>query len=260
MTTVLPLRIEVIMYHPLAPVSREREVGFDDANDFEYLEFINRSDIAAIDLQGRKISGGLEYTFPAITLAPGERIVVARNEKAFRFRYGQSVRLAREYGAPDGGNKLDNAGETLVLRDPRGNIIQSVIFDDGWYPQTDGAGYSLQIVDVRSPDLQLWSQAAGWQPSDAVHGTPGQAARRIGDVDRDGQFTSADLVVVFQAGEYEDDVPGNSTWEEGDWNSDFDFDFDFDSADFVLAFQTGLYEQASNTKPQVLRSKLFLTR
>lgn len=40
------------------------------------------------------------------------------------------------------------------------------------------------------------------------------------------------------AGEYEDDIPGNSTWEEGDWNGDGDFD----SEDFELAFQTGLYE------------------
>ena len=85
MTTVLPLRIEEIMYHPLAPVLREREAGFDDANDFEYLEFINSSDIAAIDLQGCTISGGLEYTFPAIILAPGERIVVRATKRRFDF-------------------------------------------------------------------------------------------------------------------------------------------------------------------------------
>ena len=50
-----------------------------------------------------------------------------------------------------------------------------------------------------------------------------------------------DFVQVFQAGEYEDDIPGNSTWEEGDW----DGNGDFDSADFVMAFQTGLYEVKS---------------
>ena len=59
-----------------------------------------------------------------------------------------------------------------------------------------------------------------------------------GDANRDGVFDSADFVQVFQMGEYEDAIAGNSTWQEGDW----DGDGDFDSADFVAAFQTGLYE------------------
>ena len=41
------------------------------------------------------------------------------------------------------------------------------------------------------------------------------------------------------AGEYEDDMDGNSTWEEGDWNGDGDFS----SADLVLAFTEGNYSR-----------------
>ena len=41
------------------------------------------------------------------------------------------------------------------------------------------------------------------------------------------------MTAVFQAGEYEDNLVGNSTWAEGDWNGDGEFD----SADLVLAFQ-----------------------
>ena len=37
-----------------------------------------------------------------------------------------------------------------------------------------------------------------------------------GDSNRDGFFDSTDLVQVFQAGEYEDGIPLNSTWETGD--------------------------------------------
>ncbi len=59
-----------------------------------------------------------------------------------------------------------------------------------------------------------------------------------GDANRDGHFDSADLAQVLQAGEYEDDLEDNSTWEEGDWNGDLDFD----TSDLVLALQTGLYE------------------
>ena len=64
-------------------------------------------------------------------------------------------------------------------------------------------------------------------------------ATYFGDTNLDGEFSSTDLVGVFQLGEYEDGVAANSTWAEGDWNGDREFD----SADFVLAFQFGGYEQ-----------------
>ena len=60
----------------------------------------------------------------------------------------------------------------------------------------------------------------------------------LGDSNRDGRFDSADFVTVFIAGEYEDDIDGNSTFEEGDWNGDGDFT----SADLVAAFIAGNYE------------------
>ncbi|MCA9172815.1 MAG: hypothetical protein KDB23_34390, partial [Planctomycetales bacterium] len=60
----------------------------------------------------------------------------------------------------------------------------------------------------------------------------------FGDANLDGEFSSADFVAVFQIGEYEDAVDGNSTWADGDWNGDRDFT----SGDFVLAFQAGGYE------------------
>ena len=59
-----------------------------------------------------------------------------------------------------------------------------------------------------------------------------------GDANLDGEFNSADLVSVFQAGEYEDDIIANSTWSEGDWNADGEFD----TSDLVAAFQDGGYE------------------
>lgn len=59
-----------------------------------------------------------------------------------------------------------------------------------------------------------------------------------GDSNLDGRFNSRDLVLVFQADEYEDAVGGNSTWATGDWNGDSEFD----SRDFVLAFDSGGYE------------------
>ncbi|MEZ6117571.1 MAG: hypothetical protein R3C28_13495 [Pirellulaceae bacterium] len=61
---------------------------------------------------------------------------------------------------------------------------------------------------------------------------------KFGDSNHDGMFTTADIVHAFVAGEYEDNVTGNSTWEEGDWNRDGDFD----TADLVAAFQHGGFD------------------
>lgn len=64
-----------------------------------------------------------------------------------------------------------------------------------------------------------------------------------GDSNFDLEFNSGDFVAVFTAGQYEDGVPGNSTWATGDWNGDGEFD----SGDFVLAFTQGGYEQGPRT-------------
>jgi hypothetical protein len=63
------------------------------------------------------------------------------------------------------------------------------------------------------------------------------AASPPGDSNHDGVFNSADLVQVLTAGEFEDNIPQNSTFEEGDWN----LDRDFTTADFVFALQAGTY-------------------
>jgi hypothetical protein len=60
-----------------------------------------------------------------------------------------------------------------------------------------------------------------------------------GDADLDGIFDSADLVTVLAAGQYEDDIVGNSGWASGDW----DGDGDFTSSDLVTALADGGYEQ-----------------
>jgi hypothetical protein len=59
----------------------------------------------------------------------------------------------------------------------------------------------------------------------------------IGDANLDGLFNSSDLVLIFAAGQYEDPLVGNSTWETGDWNCDGDFT----SSDLVFALQNSEY-------------------
>ena len=59
----------------------------------------------------------------------------------------------------------------------------------------------------------------------------------IGDSNFDGEFSSADFVVVFGAGLYESGK--DAQWESGDWEGDGKFD----SSDFVAAFSDGGYEK-----------------
>ena len=60
-----------------------------------------------------------------------------------------------------------------------------------------------------------------------------------GDANLDGEFDSADLVLVSQAAQYRNDVVGDSVWSTGDW----DGDLEFDTGDLMLAFRAGTYER-----------------
>ncbi|MCA9167343.1 MAG: lamin tail domain-containing protein [Planctomycetales bacterium] len=64
---------------------------------------------------------------------------------------------------------------------------------------------------------------------------------RPGDADLNGVFNSADLVKLFVASEYEDDIEGNSTWSDGDWNCDGEFT----TRDLVAAYLVGGYTVSS---------------
>jgi hypothetical protein len=67
----------------------------------------------------------------------------------------------------------------------------------------------------------------------------------FGDATLNGVFNTGDLVRVFQEGQYEDAIVGNSTWESGDW----DGDGDFTSSDLVLSFQSGAFEGSPRLPP-----------
>ena len=68
----------------------------------------------------------------------------------------------------------------------------------------------------------------------------------FGDANLDGRFDSTDLLTVFQAGQYEDNTPGNSDWQSGDW----DGNGDFDTGDLTAAFADGGYTVATVAVPE----------
>ena len=65
-----------------------------------------------------------------------------------------------------------------------------------------------------------------------------------GDANLDREFNSADLVVVMQAGLYENGDNDDAGWAQGDWTppTGVATDFDFDSADLVEVFVSPYYE------------------
>ncbi|MCA9212576.1 MAG: VCBS repeat-containing protein [Planctomycetales bacterium] len=104
-------------------------------------------------------------------------------------------------------------------------------------PSSEMTGGSVEMVDLDGDgDLDILA-ASDHEGIIAWHEN-----RLIGDSNNDGVFNNVDLIVVFTAGEYFDDIPGNSTFEEGDWN----LDGDFNSSDLILAFQARTYNVAAS--------------
>ncbi|MEZ6118291.1 MAG: hypothetical protein R3C28_17215 [Pirellulaceae bacterium] len=99
-------------------------------------------------------------------------------------------------------------------------------------------------IDVGSPSIEWDIDQSGQLNADDLKAFANDVLGTwLGDANLDGQFGTSDLVQVFQAGEYEDSLLDNSTWETGDWNGDREFN----SADFVAVFQAGGFEHGLRT-------------
>ncbi len=243
------LRVSEVNYHPAEPTPVERAAGVVSGDEFEFIELINVSD-QPIELAGAELTQvetnngteGVHFQFAEgliSTLQPGQRIVVVENIDAFQTRYGSDLPVAGQWSG-----RLSNGNELITLS-AFGAVIQQFRYQDDWHPATDGSGATLEIIDAAFANLDLWNQPTGWQSSPRSGGSPGSASRIPGDANEDGRFDSSDIVHVFQAGKYEDDIPQNATWQEGDWNGDGDFD----TLDMVFAFVTGLYEMLPGSLP-----------
>jgi hypothetical protein len=137
------LVISEIMYHPTDPTAAEITAGFPNDDAFEYVEIRNVGN-QTIDLSNVRFTKGVDFNFPAGTLAPGAYTLVVANPAAFTLRYGAGHPIA---GAWSG--KLDNGGEQLKLSFGAGETIRDFVYDDvpPWPTSPDGGGPSLVLVD-----------------------------------------------------------------------------------------------------------------
>ncbi|MEX2187493.1 MAG: lamin tail domain-containing protein [Pirellulales bacterium] len=185
-TVNVPLRVTEVMYNPDGP-----------GDELEFIELVNAS-ANTISLASVRFAGddqGIEFTFDAgeATLSPGEFVVVARDRAAFEAAYDTSgIRLA--IGQFAGGQQLANGGETLTLVDAAGGLIQKFTFDDDWFKETDGDGFSLVALDTAGN----YDAATNWRSSALHLGSPGRAdpTPAPGDFNGDGVTDRGDAALL----------------------------------------------------------------
>jgi hypothetical protein len=145
------LAITEIMYNPPGTLS--------DA--LEYIEITNLGSTAA-DLGGLRVKdeANFDFVMPDSSLAPGAVLLLANNKTTADGFYGKTF---VSLGTAGNSNVLGNGGETLVIRNSKGEIIDSVFYDDAgeWPLSADGQGTSLEL---RNPNLSH-NLGNNWQAS-----------------------------------------------------------------------------------------------
>ncbi len=160
------LRVTEIMYHPTDPPAG---LPWSDDGEFEWIELANLGD-APLNLNGVRFTGGIQWGWTNdVWLAPGARVVVARNPAAFALRYDTNGIVV--FGPYEG--YLDDSGEDLKLEDPNNETILEFDYNDSWYPETDGGGASLVMANLAAPHDE-WGRGANWAASWVWQGTPGR--------------------------------------------------------------------------------------
>jgi hypothetical protein len=209
------LRITEINYNP------DAFPGVVDEQDMEFFEVLNTGS-QAVSLNAVQIGGfsNTPYTFATgLTLAAGQRIIVARDPVVFETVYGPGHNVAPNGFEPD---NLSNSGELVTLLGPLGEVIQSFTYGSTspWPSEPDGLGRSLEIVDPLGDS----ESAANWRASFYSGGSPG-ASGVLGDYDGNHLVDDAD----YQAwrSNYFLSVP-RGTGADGNRNGTVD------TADFVI--------------------------
>jgi hypothetical protein len=194
------LMISEIMYHPAEPSAEEITAGYEDQDLFEFIEFVNISEVT-IDLTGVGFDAGASFIFPVgMKLAAGARILVVSDTAAFRARYGSALD-SFVVGQFQDGTKLANSGERILIVGIDGSPIKEFTYNDKspWPEAADGDGFSLVLNSPNSaPDHSLpesWS--TGRQG-----GTPGISENKTvfagdpnADLDNDGLTAFAEYAM-----------------------------------------------------------------
>ncbi len=197
-----------VMYSPAPSVGS----AANDAARFEYLELMNAG-TASLDLRGFHLTGGIRFAFATgkvAMLAPGERVVVAREPAALISRHGDIPSLAGQYEGT-----LANEGERITLVGPMQEEVLDLSYDPDWYPATDGLGFALVAATEGHP-RDVEREAASWRVGTTLGGTPGRAEPPalvfpqvlVNEVLPSSEPSLAGAIELFNPGPTEADIGG----------------------------------------------------
>ncbi len=132
----------------------------------EFIELYNQNSVN-VDLTGWKLTGGIDYSFPENTIIEGRSyLVIALEPETVK----EASDLENILGPYQG--RLDNAGETVRLRNNNERIMDEITYNDKypWPVSADGSGATLSKLLPTSSS----SPPQNWTSSPQLLGTPGK--------------------------------------------------------------------------------------
>ncbi len=163
------LVISEIHYRPAEPVHPEERAVSQDRDDYEFIELFNRSS-QPVALEDLAFVDGITYAFGRQEiLGAGQRLVLVRDEEAFRARYGEAVPIAGVYTG-----RLSNGGERLELARGDESLVNFFYGDEAPWPEAAaGDGPSIFLADLQgSPEI---ASGLSWKAHAISGGAPGDA-------------------------------------------------------------------------------------
>ena len=154
----------------------------------EYIEIYNASAGKIFDLTGYHITDGPSNgLITSGWILPGEYKVLTATANIPLFTTTTALGVT---SFPS----LNNAGDTVMLKNPSDIPLDLVVYTDAWYkdPVKQDGGYSLELINPNDPcsDENNWTAS-----TDATGGTPGQV-NSVHDLTPDMQAPNLSLLVA----------------------------------------------------------------
>ena len=151
------IKLTTIAFNPSPAATPVEKRVARNSSDFEYVTIANSSP-GQLNLSGLRISDGVEFEFPRVTiLAPQESVTIARDRIAFQARNGDAIKVMGNFKG-----KLDNKGDRLHITSSQGATIESVTYQTQtpWPVATEDTGSILIRTNLskssKGNDFKSW--------------------------------------------------------------------------------------------------------